>query len=240
MHASCCEGQGTRLFGKLPELVFSLTPAPSAGSKLDVDLYTASSVSFGLGGGVTPGTLTVDTAWPYGTEVGATLSFPPGGAPITGFEVVLRIPAWVAAPAGGVVVEINGVEWPQRGTPGTYLHLSPTSWPAGSSSISLSLPMAWESIPYTGSSQLPPYTRAAFLYGPVLMAFEGGVWNATVDALVMPAGIDVAAPATWLSPSPDGNALHFVGQAAGVTAKPYWEVQDAGELFTNYPCFHTA
>ena len=65
-----------------------------------------------------------------------------------------------------------------------------------------------------------------------------GPWNATFDALVMPAGLDPAAPAKWLTPAGDGSALHFnVAGAPGFTFKPYWEVQGPKELFSNYPCF---
>jgi hypothetical protein len=70
----------------------------------------------------------------------------------------------------------------------------------------------------------------------------------------MPRGLDINRPSDWLLPaspstsplpgtSPLGiaeaNPLHFVvaGSGGGITARPYFEIQQKGEIFTNYPCF---
>lgn len=92
MHSSCCEGQGTRLFGSLAEYIYTLalapaaaaasaaaapaavaskplpawrrlaTPAAAVASAVYVDLYAASNVSFAVPGGTA--SLVQDTAWP--------------------------------------------------------------------------------------------------------------------------------------------------------------------------------
>lgn len=97
--------------------------------------------------------------------------------------------------------------------------------------------MALVSARYTGASQLPPYSRWSFLLGPILLSAEGP-WDTPSDSLVMPAGLNPATPNTWLLPANDGNSLHFsVAGAPAITMKPYFEVQAAGEQFSNYPCF---
>lgn len=69
------------------------------------------------------------------------------------------------------------------------------------------------------------------------MSFEGP-WDSASDSLVMPAGLDGANPGAWLIPAGDGNALHFnVSGHPDFTVKPYYEVQESGERFSNYPCF---
>jgi hypothetical protein len=234
MHASCCEGQGTRLFGSLPEFVFSVIGSAAGGNTdaVYVDLYTPATLSFSIVG--SPASLTIDTAWPHGgTHVDLRLSLP---VATSALDIAVRIPAWLTAPAS---VSVNGAAWPTPGTPGTFLHLSGPAggWPAGASVVSFDLPLAWDAALYTGHSQLPGYARWSYLLGPVLMSLEGP-WDAASDSLVMPAGLDPSRPQDWLVAANDGNALHFnVSGAPGFSAKPYYEVQEADERFSNYPCF---
>jgi uncharacterized protein len=62
-HATCCEGQGTRLFGLLPELVFSLAPAG-----VYVDLLADAQLAFSAAPALDPAartlSLSMETAWP--------------------------------------------------------------------------------------------------------------------------------------------------------------------------------
>ena len=233
MHASCCEGQGTRLYGKLPEFIFSTLRGGEGGTvtAVYVDIYADATLAFQQTGGGGLGGLEMSTTWPYGdSSVALTLTL---SAQSSAFDLVLRIPYW--AGAASVPITVNGETWPEEGKPGSYLHLSP--WPAGTSTVSFSLrPMSWTPARYTGSSQLPPYARYSYLFGPVLMAFQGP-WNSSVDALIMPSGLDPTAPGAWLTGN-SGGSLHFsVVGYPNYTVKPYWEVQTAGELFSNYPCF---
>lgn len=141
-------------------------------------------------------TLTQSTAWPYDTGVSITLLMPASSV----FDVALRIPSWVAAPT--VAVTVNGVAWPVQGVPGTYLHLNQT-WPAGPSSITYSLPMAFTAHNYTGHSQLAPFTRWGYTYGPILLAAEtsDNSWNSTYDTIIMPQGtpLDPQNPQNWMT-----------------------------------------
>lgn len=237
MHASCCEGQGSRLFGSLPQFVYTLRGPTDAATAAQVDVYTASALTFpysGVGGTpVAGGVLVTDTTWPYGDAVTLTLRLPAAASTLT---LALRMPAWLPR---AVTVTVNGAPWPTPGTPGSYLHVSPPGgWPAGQSTLTFNLPAAWTPAPYTGFSQLRPYTRAAFLRGPVLMAFEGP-WDAGSDSLVLPAGLDIDRPDDWLVPAGDGHPLHWaVAGGGGFSVKPYFEVDAAGERLSAFPCFH--
>ena len=249
MHASCCEGQGTRLFGSLPEYIYSLVttsgrPSPHAASSSSpsssssssvtsgvyVDLYADSAMTFTATADGAVGSLSQSTQWPYGVSVQLTLTLPS----IMRFDLALRVPAWVASPS--LTVTIDGQPWPQTGAPGSYLHVD-RIWPVGASTISYDLPMAFSPHNYTGHSQLPPFSRWAYTYGPILLAAEGP-WNNATDAIVMPPGLDPSAPASWMVPSSDGQPLHFnVTGAPGFGFVPYFEIQEDGRQFSAYPCF---
>ena len=243
MHASCCEGQGTRLFGSLPEYVYSYSYGGGGGggggaaaTTLTVDLFAASSITLPLpppGGGAL--TLAQDTAWPYGSAVSLTLTVPPGAA-AADVDIAVRVPAWLAAP--DLAVTVDGAAWPARGAPGSYLHIRRT-WAPGAHALTFALPMAFAAQRYGGSSQLPPYQRWSYLYGPILLSFSG-TWNSSVDALVMPAAVGApGSPAAWTQRLAD--QLHFsVPSAPGVTLRPYFEIQDNSTFFSNYPCFDAA
>jgi hypothetical protein len=232
MHASCCEGQGTRLFGSLPEYLYTYATDAATGlvSSLYLDLYADSTISVPVSGGIA--TLTQSTQWPYGTSVSLKLNMPAAGL----LDLALRMPEWVAAPS--VQVTVNGQAWSQAGAPASYLHIK-QNWNAGANTISYELPMTFAAFNYTGYSQLPPYTRWGFKYGPVMLAAQG-TWDSTVDALVMPqsANLDPSNPSAWMVPAGDGNSLHFsVTGAPGVTFKPYFEIQTGEPNFDVFVCF---
>lgn len=236
MHASCCEGQGTRLFGSLPSFVFTTVPpaAPGAAFTAYVDLYSPATLTFAAPGGVAA-SLTIDTLWPQAAHVNLMLQL---AAPLAAgaLELAVRIPSWLAAPAA---VSVNGAPFGAPGAPGSYVHVI-GAWPAGASVVSLDLPLSWDAALYAGHSQLPPYKRYSYLLGPILMSLEGP-WDAASDSLVMPTGLDPSSPAQWLLPAGDGSALHFTVKGTSgaglIIAKPYFEVNEAGERFSNYPCF---
>ena len=81
-----------------------------------------------------------------------------------------------------------------------------------------------------------PHQPSAFPHSP------------TRNRQVMPPGLDINRPGDWLlqstaySPSTGGmivQPLHFVvaGSGGNITARPYFEIQEKGQIFTNYPCF---
>ena len=107
-HGTCCEGQGTRLFGSLAEHVFSLTEAGS----VYIDLYTPSTMIWDVSvNQSSPATQTieVDTSWPYGADVLVSVvrtTGPPGS-----LDIALRIPAWVEVPLS---ITVDGAELPTQ------------------------------------------------------------------------------------------------------------------------------
>lgn len=230
MHATCCEGQGTRMFGSMPEYLYTLLPLPSApyiAKGIYVDIYADSNIRFAANGG--QGTLYQSTQWPYGADVTLTLSLPAAGT----FDLALRMPYWLPS---GVKVNVGGAAWPTVGSPASYLHIS-QSWPAGNTTISFSLPMQFIAYPYTGLSQQDGYTRWGYGYGPVQLAVVGA-WNSSISITTMPAGLDPSNPSKWLAPSSDGNALHWtvIGYPA-ITLIPYFEINTPGLAFDTFPCF---
>jgi len=87
---------------------------------------------------------------------------------------------------------------------------------------------------YTGFTQIPPYSRYAYEFGPILLAAMGP-WNNTVDALVMPSGLNPLLPAVWLQPIV-GQPLHFqIVNQTSFTFIPYFEIND--QQFDVYPLF---
>ncbi len=124
-----------------------------------------------------------------------------------------------------------------EGVPGTFALLT---LPSTNSAIQFSLPMnSFTSSKYNGSTQINGYTRFSFLVGPILLSVRGP-WNQSIDALVMPTGLDPTQPEQWLVPSADGLPLHFdIKGVTGYTFLPYFEIGSGPTepLFTNYPCF---
>ena len=97
MHASCCEGQGTRLFGSLPEFVFSLD-TPMNPRIVRVNLYTASSLTFSVQDN--DAVVNMSTLWPYESTVVLSLSLPASAAHLV---LALRSPEWLPYPLALVV-----------------------------------------------------------------------------------------------------------------------------------------
>ena len=226
---TCCEGQGTRLYGSLYEYLFSLSPA-GAPPALYVDILAPSTINFTAGAAAV--SVQVVTDFPYGSSVLLVVSASPPGAT---FDLALRIPAWTSASAG-VVVSIDGVPLPSA-LPGTYLHTQQRAWPA-LSRVTYDLPPAVVAHRYTGVSQIAPYTRYTLTVGMVQMAATSATrYNKTLQGLVIP-GVDGSKPEAWLIPAGDANPMHFaVLGVYDVLFQPAWEVNDGGAVFSNYPCF---
>lgn len=216
---TCCEGQGTRLYGSLNEYLFSTV---AGGAGIYVDIYAPSSIVHGALN------LTVDTAWPYGSAVSITVSSSaPGGAAV---DVALRMPSWLAA--ASVPVSLNGAPAAFVGTPGSYLHVL-RSWGAGDV-LAFDLAMALTPHPYTGVTQIAGRARFSYTFGPVLLA-STGAYDAALGTENY-VGIDGASPAAWMVPVA-GSPLHWsVAGVAGALFQPAWEV-DQGRNFSAVPAF---
>jgi len=209
---TCCEGQGTRLLGSIPEHIYSIAP-----DGLYVNLYEPSTIRWKQGG--QPMELAVKTRFPYDTAVLCTVK---SESP-TESNLRIRIPSWAA---GKMSVTVNG-KATGAGKPGTYLALK-RPWSSGDT-IEFTLPAAIQVRPYKGEDQLAGKSRYSVEYGPILLAAVG---SAQVEFSI-DSGQNAEHLAQHLEPI-EGSPLHFsVRGNPGQKLMPYWQVSD--EEFTCYP-----
>ena len=219
----CCCGVGTRLFGLLPEFIYS-----AGADALYIDLYAASTFRWEREAG--PVTVEMDTAFPYGSQVAVTITSEQPQL----FTVKLRIPGWVA---GEAAVCVDGETI--TGQPGSYVSIR-RIW-QGRTAISYNLPLGWRLTPYAGKEAIRGVTdetavkaRYALEYGPLLMAFAGPLNEH--QHLELPH--DPQKFAEWLTPTAD--PLTFQVQDCPATSlAPYFTV-DSQQPFTCYPLFPAA
>jgi hypothetical protein len=229
--STCCEGQGTRELGALPEYIFSTSTRG-----VHVHLFQAATLNTTFAGSLL--TVSMATDFPYGSDVAISIAgaAPPLAAPVA---LLLRVPAWAALPVVNIsVTDVAGRQTFVAGARGTYAEivLAPGSLPA---TVALALPAAVRSTLYEGYDQIGNSSRYALEWGPVLLAAAGPLTSVSAKdaAVVLPASLDPSRPADWLVPVP-GVPLHFTiaaGAAPGVTYLPYFEVQ--GESFDVFPVF---
>ena len=88
---------------------------------------------------------------------------------------------------------------------------------------------------------LPGLARAAYTFGPFLLAATGGAWNASVDGYLLQ-GLAPEDPGAWLSAAPGTQpgalpgAFAVLGGGAGAPSfVPYFAIQE--EEFSAYPFF---
>ena len=208
---TCCEGQGTRLFGSLPEYIYSL-----AADGIYVDLFADSKINFAVGGN--PLSLKTTTRFPYDPQVRIEVRT---GKPVQA-KIRIRIPSWAVTT---MPVLVNDKE-AMAGEPGTYVTLD-RKW-SDSDVISFTLPMGFRTTCYRGAeSGFNDGAHYALEYGPVLMALTGkagGQDGVNAD----PKQLSQALRAI------PGKPLHFeVKGNDPLIYQPYWELQD--EPFTCFP-----
>jgi len=209
---TCCEGQGTRLIGSLPEHIYSIAP-----DGLYVHLYEASTIRWRQGG--QPMELKVKTRFPFETSVHCTVKTDTA----TLATLRIRIPSWSS---GEMAISINGKP-AGIGKPGTYLPLE-RQWSDGDS-IEFNLLPAVQVRRYTGANQIADKPRYSVEYGPILLAALG---SSTVS-LSVDQGHDSEYLANQLEPIAD-LPLHFAVRGnPGQRFIPYWQVSE--EEFTCYP-----
>jgi hypothetical protein len=219
---TCCEGQGTRLYGSLNEYLFSLSP-----KGVYVNIYAPASISFQFEDSFI--TLDVFTDWPYDNDIRIDVSASP---PLT-FEIAIRIPSWVSE--SSIPISING-SLVNSGIPGSYLKL--TQYWTSLSHVTFSLPMNIRSVLYTGVSQMLGLTRYSYLVGPVLLAATTvNRFNISSNALIVPT-VSGSRPDLWAVTAGDGNSLHYlVDGVDDVLFQPAWEVNAIGAIMTSFPYF---
>ncbi len=197
---TCCEGQGVRLFGSLPEYLYSFSP-----EGIYVDLYAPSEISWKHQEATI--TLVDKTAFPYDGNVELNLHCSQSAS----FRMSLRIPSYAANP---VEIFVNGKP-AGAGIPGHYLHLD-RSWRDGDS-VRFQISMELKIHRYEGYDQIPGYDRYWLERGPALLALQG--------KFNLPGGIrilnDAGSPASWLMPVPD-RPLHY----RIAIEKGYWGLRE--------------
>ena len=210
--STCCEGQGTRMMGALPEFIYSV-----ASDGVYVDLFAPSTIKAATQTGSI--SLKMVTQFPYDQKVQITINV---DKPLNS-RIRIRIPSW-AAQKMSIMVNGNKVV---SGNPGTYSTLD-RQWKNGDV-ISFTLPMEFRMTRYEGAERDPKHERYALEYGPILMAYvsmkgqKENVLLSTTSEKLLKSLKPVA-----------GKPLHFtINGSSDFEYIPYLEVQD--EPFTCYP-----
>jgi DUF1680 family protein len=205
---TCCEGQGTRLLGSLPEYIYSI-----ASDGLYVNLYEPSSIKWEING--QPASLTLDGNFPFNPQVSLTVAV---SAPVK-MNLRVRIPSWATQK---VEISVNGKKY-ITGKPGSYAELS-RKWTNGDK-VDFTLPIDYRITRYEGVDTVAGYDRYAVEYGPVLLASVGG------DKA--PHEIEASNLKERLIPD-ESKPLHF--SIAGDTLHtfmPYWLISN--QVFSTFP-----
>jgi DUF1680 family protein len=212
---SCCEGQGTRLLGSLPEYLYSVVDSGERAG-LYVDMFAASTVRWEQEGQQLQ--LEMKTDFPSSPEVALvfTLTEPVRAA------IRVRTPSWAS---GEMAVHVNG-ELAATGKPGGYAALNRT-WRSGDT-IAFVLPMGFRLTRYTGLDKIEGHERYALEFGPILLAIEG-----SDDARLNAYGANPEDFTKQLTPS-FGRPLHFeIAGNAQHRYAPYFAIKN--DPFTCYP-----
>lgn len=215
-HNTCCEGQGTRWFGALPEFIYSI-----ADDGIYVNLFNESTIEWTQSDG-NEMSVRMQTAFPENPEVKLTVS--PGNGKAYS-NIRLRVPQWADAP---MEVTVNGKRV-GTGRPGSYLALKRT-WKKGDV-IAFTLPIGFRLTKYNGTAEGFKGTEAyALEYGPLLMAaMSPSEEKGFLDIPVAPSELP-----SKLKPE-NNDPLRFKVECseAGIEYVPYYRIAD--ENFTCYP-----
>ncbi|AXC12824.1 Putative glycosyl hydrolase (DUF1680) [Acidisarcina polymorpha] len=209
---TCCEGQGTRLLGSLPEHIYSIAP-----DGIYVHMYEPSTVRWEQNGQSL--SLAMKTRFPYETGVKATVS----AETATQAKIRIRVPSWASSP---MAIAVNG-ENAGTGKPGSYVVLD-RNWATGDT-IEFTLPASIRVKPYRGADQIAGETRYSVEYGPILLAAVGApTARLKVGKGNGPESLKDHLQADAQSP------LHFTVRGnPGEKFMPYWQI--SSEEFTCYP-----
>lgn len=207
---TCCEGQGTRLIGSLPEHIYSI-----ADDGLYLHLYEPSSIEWKHSGA--PVRLSMQTRFPFSPEVAATMHT---AEPLR-MNLRVRTPSWATK---AMPIAVNG-SVVATGQPGSYATIDRT-WSDGDK-VQFTLPVAFRATRYTGADQIPGQTRFSLEYGPLLYAAVGA------DHAELPPGFDPETVNQQMEPVA-GSPLHYrLRGLDAITFLPYWQVST--ETFTCFP-----
>ncbi|MDR2862447.1 MAG: glycoside hydrolase family 127 protein [Puniceicoccales bacterium] len=213
---SCCEGQGTRAYGSLPEYAFSI-----AKDGLYVNLYEAATFTGKIAGKQLA--LDLQSGFPRSPEVALKLSLPEGPNKI---KLRVRVPSWALAP---MALTLDGKTL-ATGTPGSYVTLD-REWKNGDT-VKFVLPLGLRATKYRGIDEIAGKERYALEYGPLLLGCS--------DGKKVPAEIQLSGASSLVESvdkTPDANFIFHVKDSA-VIFKPYFLI--GGERFTTFPIVEAA
>ena len=208
----CCCGVGTKMYGSLPEYIYSINE-----SELYIDLFASSEITWerSLGDVI----VNMETDMPYNGKVALK---------ITGkgqfFTIKIRVPSWVSSP---VDINLNGVVV-TKGTVGSYISIQ-REW--HNDIISFELPFSFRVSRYEGAEQVEGYSRWAVEYGPLLMAFKS---NLDENKRIKIEN-DINKINEWLIPT-ENSLIFNIKDHPDTTLEPYFAIPSE-EPFTCYPLF---
>jgi len=211
---TCCEGQGTRIYGSLPEYIYS-----TAEDGIYVDLFASSEIKYAIKNQSM--SLKMNTQFPYDSKVEILV----GNENPAQNKIRIRVPSWSSK---AMAIMVNGKKTGSA-KPGNYCVLD-RQWKKGDV-ISFILPMDFRITKYTGNQKGFEENHYGIEYGPVLLAMVNIKTNST----------DIGVKATpenfkkLLKPV-QGKSLHFsIEGNPEFEIWPYFEVQE--EAFSCFPEF---
>ena len=216
---SCCEGQGTRLIGSIPEHLYSVV-SDGSNAGLYINMFAPSTILWSQKDSHPDQELklVMKTSFPYdsGVELLIEVSTPRRSV------IRLRTPSWATA---DMAIHVNG-KLIATGKPGSYVALDRT-WKSGDA-VSFTLPTGFRLTRYSGMDQIEGKERYALEYGPILMAILG-----SDDARLIASGAPGEVFASQLKPV-TGQPLHFAidGNPSHIYV-PYYAIKQ--ETFTCFP-----
>ncbi|MCL2517264.1 MAG: glycoside hydrolase family 127 protein [Oscillospiraceae bacterium] len=220
----CCCGVGTRIFGMLPEFLYSVNE-----DSVYFNIYNSSGFTWERENNIV--NITEISDMPYDGKVKINISCEKSER----FNVMLRIPAWTE---GDIEVKVGNNE-KYRGKAGTYLCIE-RIWESGKDNlIEFELNFKWNLTKYTGVEKIDSFERYALEYGPLLMSvvskenFDGDNYLNLFKINLKPDGFK-----SWLIKDKDNKPLNYnIEGYDNLTYIPYFEVE-TGNYFTCYPLYY--
>ena len=210
---TCCEGQGTRLFGSLPEYIYSI-----ADDGIYVNLFVDSKIKFKLPADSM--LLSMVTKFPYDTQVKLSV----GTIRPLQAKIRIRIPSWAAK---DILVSVNGKR-AVTGKPGTYVTLM-REWKNGDV-ISFNVSMSFRTTLYEGAEEkYNDGQHYALEYGPFLMAaVKTSNPQNEIRINTKPAQL-----IKYIKSIPGKPLCFIIKNNENIQYIPYFEIQE--ETFSCYP-----
>ncbi|MGI5877888.1 MAG: beta-L-arabinofuranosidase domain-containing protein [Christensenellales bacterium] len=209
----CCSGVGTRIFGSLPEYLFTLSS-----DTLSCDIYGQAELLWESAH--QPIRVTEQSDYPYDGKVSLRFDMERPQE----FTLRVRIPQYAVSE---VALLLNGQPL-ASGAPGTYAVVY-RQWQPGDV-VTFEVPMGFAAHPYSGANEVEGFDRCAYTYGPLLMAVVGERNHEN--------GIIISGrPDEFIGRlRPAGPPLHFeVDGAPDLRVMPYMEIENEG--FSCFPMF---